>query len=152
VIDLHELWACTNCMYCMENCSSRREHVPKIIDMRRYKVLTEADFSPELHSPAATWKTTPTRGAWAHVRGDWAKELGVKHSAEDPNVEYLFYVGCSGSFDDRGKKISIAFAKILQKPASASSFSERKKAAAAIPRCGAATNIFSRRWPRPIST
>ncbi|HPC86517.1 MAG TPA: heterodisulfide reductase-related iron-sulfur binding cluster [Smithellaceae bacterium] len=115
VIDLHELWACTNCMYCMEHCSASIEHVPKIIDMRRYKVLTEADFSPELQLSCRNMENNSNPwGVGAHLRGDWAKELGVKTLAEDPNVEYLFYVGCSGSFDDRGKKISIAFAKILQ--------------------------------------
>ena len=115
VVDLHELWACTNCMYCMEHCSASIEHVPKIIDMRRYKVLTEADFAPELQLTCRNMENNSNPwGIGSHVRGDWAKELGVKTLAEDPNVEYLFYVGCSGSFDDRGKKISIAFAKILQ--------------------------------------
>jgi Fe-S oxidoreductase/nitrate reductase gamma subunit len=115
VIDLHELWACTNCMYCMEHCSASIEHVPKIIDMRRYKVLTEADFAPELQLTCRNMENNSNPwGIGAHLRGDWAKELGIKTLAEDPNVEYLFYVGCSGSFDDRGKKISIAFAKILK--------------------------------------
>ncbi|MCK7509387.1 MAG: (Fe-S)-binding protein [Desulfobacterales bacterium] len=115
VVDLHELWACTNCMYCMEHCSASIEHVPKIIDMRRYKVLTEADFAPELQLTCRNMENNSNPwGVGAHMRGDWAKELGVKTLAEDPNVEYLFYVGCSGSFDDRGKKISVAFAKILQ--------------------------------------
>jgi Fe-S oxidoreductase/nitrate reductase gamma subunit len=115
VIDLHELWACTNCMYCMEHCSASVEHVPKIIDMRRYKVLTEADFPAELQLSCRNMENNSNPwGIGAHTRGDWAKELGVKTLAEDPNVEYLFYVGCSGSFDDRGKKISVAFAKILQ--------------------------------------
>ena len=115
VIDLHELWACTNCMYCMEHCSASIEHVPKIIDMRRFKVLTEADFAPELQLTCRNMENNSNPwGVGAHLRGDWAKELGIKTLAEDPNVEYLFYVGCSGSFDDRGKKISIALAKILQ--------------------------------------
>jgi len=115
VVDLHELWDCTNCMYCMENCSSSIEHVPKIIDMRRYKVLTEADFAPELQLTYRNMENNSNPwGIGAHMRADWAKELGVKTLAEDPNVEYLFYVGCSGSFDDRGKKISVAFAKIMQ--------------------------------------
>jgi len=115
VIDLHELWSCTNCMYCMEHCSASIEHVPKIIDMRRYKVLTEADFAPELQLTCRNMENNSNPwGIGAHLRGDWAKEMGVKTLAEDPSVEYLFYVGCSGSFDDRGKKISIAFAKILQ--------------------------------------
>ena len=53
-------------------------------------------------------------GVGSHLRADWAKELGVKTLAEDANVEYLFYVGCAGSFDDRGKKVTVAFAKILK--------------------------------------
>jgi len=115
VVDLHAVWDCTNCMYCMENCSSSIEHIQKIIDMRRYKVLTEADFAPELQLTYRNMENNSNPwGIGAHLRADWAKELGVKTLAEDPNVEYLFYVGCSGSFDDRGKKISVAFAKILQ--------------------------------------
>lgn len=115
VIDLHELWACTNCMYCMENCSASIEHVPKIINMRQYKVLTEADFSPELQLTYRNMENNSNPwGIGAHLRADWASELGIKTLAEDPNVEYLFYVGCAGSFDDRGKKITVALAKVLQ--------------------------------------
>ena len=115
VIDLDELWACTNCMYCMENCPVAIEHVPKIVGMRQYKVLMEADFAPELQLTFRNMENNSNPwGIGAHLRGDWAKELGIKTLAEDPNVEYLFYVGCAGSFDDRGKKVSVAFAKILQ--------------------------------------
>ena len=115
VIDLHELWACTNCLYCQEHCSSSIEHVPKIVQMRQYKVLTEADFAPELQLTFRNMENNSNPwGIGSHLRADWAKELGIKTLAEDPDVEYLFYVGCSGSFDDRGKKVSAAFAKILQ--------------------------------------
>jgi len=115
VIDLHELWACTNCMYCMEHCSASIEHVPKIVNMRQYKVLTEADFGPELQLTYRNMENNSNPwGIGAHLRADWAKELGIKTLAENPKVEYLYYVGCSGSFDDRGKKVSVAFAKILQ--------------------------------------
>jgi Fe-S oxidoreductase len=48
-------------------------------------------------------------------RADWADGLGIKTLAEDPNVEYLLWVGCAGSFDDRTKKVSVSLAKILQK-------------------------------------
>ncbi len=114
-IDLHELWACTNCMYCMENCPADIEHVPKVVEMRQYKVLMEADFAPELQLTFRNMENNSNPwGIGAHLRADWAAELGVKSLAEDPNVEYLFYVGCSGSFDDRGKKVTVAFAKILQ--------------------------------------
>ena len=115
VIDLHELWACTNCMYCMEHCSASIEHVPKIVNMRQYKVLTEADFAPELQLTYRNMENNSNPwGIGAHLRADWAKEMGIKTLAENPKVEYLYYVGCSGSFDDRGKKVSVAFAKILQ--------------------------------------
>jgi Fe-S oxidoreductase len=115
VINLHELWDCTNCMYCMEHCSSSIEHIPKIVNMRQYKVLTEADFAPELQLTFRNMENNSNPwGVGSHMRADWAKDLGVKTLAEDSNVEYLFYVGCAGSFDDRGKKVSAAFAKILQ--------------------------------------
>ena len=115
VIDLHELWACTNCMYCMEHCPVCIEHVPKIVGMRQYKVLMEADFAPELQLTYRNMENNSNPwGMGAHLRSDWAPELGVKTLAEDSNVEYLYYVGCSGSFDDRGKKVAVAFAKILK--------------------------------------
>ena len=115
VIDLHELWACTNCMYCMEHCPALIEHVPKIIGLRQYKVLTEADFAPELQLTCRNMENNSNPwGVGAHQRADWAKEIGVKTLAEDPGVEYLFYVGCSGSFDERAKKVSVALARILR--------------------------------------
>jgi Fe-S oxidoreductase/nitrate reductase gamma subunit len=115
VIDLHELWACTNCMYCMEHCSASIEHVPKIVGMRQYKILTEADFAPELQLTYRNMENNSNPwGIGSHLRADWAKELGIQTLAENPDVEYLFYVGCAGSFDDRGKKVSAAFAKILK--------------------------------------
>lgn len=115
VVDLHELWACTNCMYCMEHCPALIEHVPKIVGMRQYKVLTEAEFPPELQLTFRNMENNSNPwGIGSHVRGDWAKELGIKTLADDPGVEYLYYVGCAGSFDDRGKKTAMAFAKILQ--------------------------------------
>jgi len=115
VIALDELWACTNCMACMEVCPVFNEHVPMITGMRQYKVLMEADFSPELQLTYRNMENNSNPwGIGAHMRGDWAKELGIKTLAEEPNVEYLYYVGCSGSFDDRGKKVTVAFAKLLK--------------------------------------
>jgi len=115
VIDMHELWACTNCMYCMEHCPVFNEHIPKIVDMRQYKVLMEADFAPELQLTYRNMENNSNPwGIGAHMRADWTEGLDIKPLSEDSNVEYLFYVGCSGSFDDRGKKVTIAFAKILK--------------------------------------
>lgn len=115
VVELDELWACTNCMYCMEHCPASIEHVPKIINMRQYKVLTEADFASELQLTFRNMENNSNPwGIGSHLRADWAKDLEITTLAENPDVEYLFYVGCAGSFDDRGKKVSTAFAKILK--------------------------------------
>jgi len=74
VIGLDELWACTNCMYCMENCSASIEHVPKIVGMRQYKVLMEADFAPELQLTYRNMENNSNPwGVGSHLRGDWAK-------------------------------------------------------------------------------
>ncbi len=114
-LDEHALWACTNCMACMEVCPVYVEHVPKIVQLRQYKVLTEAEFAPELQLTYRNMENNSNPwGMGSHLRGDWAKELGIKTLADDPAVEYLYYVGCAGSFDDRGKKTATAFAKILQ--------------------------------------
>ena len=114
-VDEHALWACTNCMACQQVCPVYVEHVPKIVDMRQYKVLTESEFAPELQLTFRNMENNSNPwGIGSHLRGDWAKDLGIKTLADDPNVEYLYYVGCAGSFDDRGKKVAAAFAKIMQ--------------------------------------
>jgi Fe-S oxidoreductase len=115
VVTEDEIWACTNCMACMEVCPVAIEHIDKITGMRQYKVLMEADFAQELQLTYRNMENNSNPwGIGAHMRADWAKELDVKLLSEDSDVEYLYYVGCSGSFDDRGKKTAIAFAKILK--------------------------------------
>jgi len=98
----------------MEHCPVFIEHIHKYVDMRRYLVLTESNFPHEVQGVFRNWETNSNPwGIGFATRGDWAKGLPVKTLAEDPNVEYLFYVGCSGSFDERGKKITSAVLKLL---------------------------------------
>ena len=60
-------------------------------------------------------ETNATPWAFSQAeRADWAEGTGIKTCAEDPDFEYLFWVGCAGSFDDRAKSVSLAFAKLLQ--------------------------------------
>jgi Fe-S oxidoreductase len=111
-----EIWSCTTCGNCMEHCPVFIEHIDKYVDMRRYLVLTESKFPPEVQTVFRNWETNSNPwGMGFATRGDWAGGLEVKTLAEDPNVEYLFYVGCSGSFDDRGKKIAAATVKLLNR-------------------------------------
>ena len=96
-VGVNPVWDCTNCMHCMEHCPVMIEHVPKIVDMRRYKVLTEADFAPELQLTYRNMENNSNPwGIGAHMRGDWAKELGVKTMAENPEAEYLLVRGLRG--------------------------------------------------------
>ena len=109
-----ELWSCTTCGNCIENCPVFIEHIDKYVDMRRYLVLMESNFSPEVQNVMRNWETNSNPwGLGFATRGDWAKGLPVKTLAEDSQVEYLYYVGCAGSFDERAKKISSALVTLL---------------------------------------
>jgi Fe-S oxidoreductase len=109
-----ELWSCTTCGNCIEHCPVFIEHVDKYVDMRRYLVLMESNFSPEVQNVMRNWETNSNPwGLGFATRGDGAKGLPVKTLAEDSQVEYLYYVGCAGSFDDRAKKISSALVTLL---------------------------------------
>jgi Fe-S oxidoreductase len=110
------LWSCTTCRACEEACPVLIEYVDKIVDMRRHLVQEEARFPTEL---TRTFKGMETQGnPWgvsAEKKTDWAHGLDVPLLAEHPEVEYLYFVGCAGAFDERNKKATGAFTKLLQK-------------------------------------
>ncbi len=118
VVDDEVVWACVTCGACMQECPVNIEHVDHIVDMRRNLVQAESRFPPEagallrnLESSSNPW------GQPQAQRGDWAKGLDVR--IVEPGAtdlpEYLYWVGCAGSFDDRAKKIAQAVARVLQK-------------------------------------
>ena len=110
-----ELWQCTTCMACVQECPVMIEHVDSIVDMRRDLVLTESQFPPNLNNVFKSIETNFTPWAFnAADRANWSEGLKVKTMAEDSNCDVLFWVGCAGSFDERYKKVSRAFAKIMQ--------------------------------------
>jgi Fe-S oxidoreductase len=109
------LWACTTCRACEEACPIMIEYVDKIVDMRRHLVQEETRFPAEL---TRTFKGMETQGnPWgidASERDAWAKGLDIPTMADKPDAEYLYYVGCAGSFDDRNKRTTQALTKILK--------------------------------------
>lgn len=110
-----ELWACTTCGACMEACPLYIEHIPAIVDMRRYLTLTEGDFPEELANTYKNLENNYTPWAFSHSsRADWAKDLDITTMKEKSDVDYLFWVGCAGSYDDRYKKVSKSIVKILK--------------------------------------
>jgi len=111
-----ELWQCTTCGACMQECPVTIEHVDSIVEMRRHLVLTESVFPNELNNVFKSLETNGTPWVFNQAdRANWAEGLNIKTMADDPNGEILFWVGCAGSYDARYKKVSVAFAKLLQK-------------------------------------
>ncbi len=116
IISKEELMACTTCGACVANCPVFIEHVDTIVDMRRYIVLTESDVDPNI---ARTFKNIEkSANPWGvnnGKRADWAEGLDIPTMAELGRVpEYLFWVGCAGSFDDRQKKVTKAMVRVLR--------------------------------------
>jgi len=112
-----ELWACTTCRACDEICPVDIEIVDKILDMRRYLALMEADFPEQLGSTFLSMENASNPyGMSQQDRAAWTRDLDfdVKMLGE-PGVtaEYLYWVGCAGSFDDRNRKVTVATARLL---------------------------------------
>ncbi len=117
-ITAEELWACTTCRACVQECPVMIEHVDEIVELRRNLVLTEGAFPDELQllyknleNNFAPWQFSPDD------RAKWAEGLNIPQLSElgsAEGIDYLFWVGCAGSFDARYKRVSVAFARIMQ--------------------------------------
>ncbi len=116
-ITAEELWACTTCRACDEICPVNIEILDKILDMRRYLSLMEADFPAELgKSYVALENQGNPWGLSQQSRADWTDGLDfdVKILGEGVDrAEYLYWVGCAGSFDDRNVKVTRSIARLL---------------------------------------
>ncbi len=116
LISEDELWACTTCRACMEECPVTIEHVDAIVDMRRYLVLNESRFPPEL---AAAYRNLENNFAvWAFNWRDRAKwtegfDIPIASNVND-DFDVLYWVGCAGSFDMRYQKVARAFAQLMK--------------------------------------
>jgi len=116
VIAEDTLWACTTCRACEEVCPVTIEHVPRIMAMRQGQTLMAGTYPQELNTALKGLERNGNPwGIGYDQRADWADGLDVKKMADDADVDYLLWVGCAGSFDDRAKKVSVSLIKILQK-------------------------------------
>jgi Fe-S oxidoreductase/nitrate reductase gamma subunit len=118
-ITAEEIWACTTCKACDENCPVNIEILDKILDMRRYLSLMESNFPTELGTAYRGMENSGNPWGMSQTeRADWAKGLdGIEVLSDgDPmTAEYLYWVGCAGSFDDKNKRVTQAMAKLLQR-------------------------------------
>ena len=102
----NELYACTTCGACMEECPSNIEHVQLIMDLKRYKALTLGDLPPA--AADATNKIKNNGNPWGIAQDDrfnWAEGLEVPVIEAGKKVDYLYYVGCAGSYDGSNQKV-----------------------------------------------
>ncbi|MEY2444241.1 MAG: hypothetical protein QOE00_821 [Ilumatobacteraceae bacterium] len=118
-ITAEEIWSCTSCRACDEVCPVNIEILDKILDMRRYLSLMESNFPAELGN---AYRSMENQGnPWGMnqgERGDWAKGLDgvtVVDPGQPITAEYLYWVGCAGSFDDKNRKVTQAMAKLLRR-------------------------------------
>ncbi len=118
VIDPDALWACTTCGACVEECPVDIEHVDAIVDMRRYQVLMESSFPSEagtmlrnIENQGNPW------GLRADMRTEWLEgvefEIPVIEDTIPDDIEWLYWVGCAGSLDDRARRSTQAIAKVF---------------------------------------
>lgn len=114
------IWACTTCGSCEQECPVFIENIPRILEMRKQKVLMEGDISPDL---ARAYKGMENNsnpwGIGFDQREDWAEGLEIPRmsgldEASKENPPILYWIGCAGSFDDRNKKITLAMTQILK--------------------------------------
>jgi Fe-S oxidoreductase len=117
VVDDEVVWSCVTCGACMQECPVNIEHVDHIVDMRRNLVQAESRFPRE--AQALLTNLESSQNPWGQPqsqRAAWARELDVRviePGAGEDLPEYLYWVGCAGSFDERAKRISQAVARVL---------------------------------------
>lgn len=114
-----ELWACTSCRACVQECPVSIDQLDIINEMRRYLVLSESRFPEELQPAFESMERNGSPWAFNPAdRGQWAEGLDIPTMAEafasGHRPQVLYWVGCMGSFDERARKTTVAFARILQ--------------------------------------
>ena len=114
-----ELWACTSCRACVQECPVSIDQLEVINELRRDLMLMESRFPEELQPALTSLERNGSPWAFSPAdRAQWSEGMDIPTVAdmaaagEQPDI--LFWVGCMGSFDDRAKKITVAFARILQ--------------------------------------
>jgi Fe-S oxidoreductase len=110
------VWDCVTCGACIQACPVSIEHVDHIVDLRRHLVMVESSFPAEAEPMLRdVERASNPWGKPQSERADWASDLGIKIlEPGEPPPEYLYWVGCASSFDERARKTAQATAKVLQ--------------------------------------
>ncbi|MDD5224601.1 MAG: (Fe-S)-binding protein [bacterium] len=112
-IKAETLWSCTTCRNCIEHCPVGIQHIPFIIDLRRSLV---GESKIDKLQRQALMNTTNNYNPWGIAFSDraaWAADLKIPRASEG-DFEYLYFVGCAGTYDQKAQKIAMAMVKILR--------------------------------------
>ncbi|MFB0516011.1 MAG: heterodisulfide reductase-related iron-sulfur binding cluster, partial [Candidatus Neomarinimicrobiota bacterium] len=117
LISPEELWSCTTCRACMDVCPVFIDHIPTIVDMRRFLILSEG--KPPEGAAASLEKTAQQGNPWGFPRENrlkWAADAGldVPLMADKQAADILYWVGCAGAYDPRNQEIARAMVAILE--------------------------------------
>jgi Fe-S oxidoreductase len=113
-IDPEVVWACTTCGACETECPVFISYIDKIVELRRNLVMERSEFPEQLQTMLRSLETVGNPyGLPNEQRADWAAGLGLPLLSDKGQAEYLYWVGCAASFDDRSRKIARAFACLL---------------------------------------
>jgi len=106
------VWACTTCNACVDVCPLYIEHVPKLTDLRRNAMMETMEYPDVLNTAMGNLESTSNPyGYGEHERADWAADLDVKIG--EP-AEYIYFVGCAASFDERNQKVARSTISLLK--------------------------------------
>ena len=123
-ITQQQLWACTTCGACVEECPVLIDHLTSIVDMRRNLAMMESDFPQEVGTVFHNLENNESPWAFgSEAREEWIEEfkndnpdstlIKMSEAGDADNIDVLFWVGCAGAFDNRYRKVTKSFAKIL---------------------------------------
>lgn len=111
-----DLWACTTCGACLTRCPALINPPEHVVELRRSQVLMTGQMSKQVGDTLRNFERQGNPwGMPPEDRMKWTEGLNVRELAPGDEVDVLLYLGCAGAYDDRNKKVSQAFVRILQK-------------------------------------
>ena len=109
-----EIWDCLTCGACVNECPVGIEHISPIIEMRRHLVMEKSKMPETAESTLVSLEQRghPWRGT-TYTRSDWHSDLNVKTLSENPDAEYLLWVGCTGALVERNQMVTKSIVNVL---------------------------------------